>query len=254
MKATIQHFKATHDQELNSGIRGYGCPAPRSTNSAARTQRHMTRTERYPVCFMMEVVALAGLGRCGGEQEIDPSLTRGRSRFADGCPPCARAAPGPFWSHVEGDELGVLASSMLFTSSRGEGTMATEMALQIRIQSLHLEPNRVSQEQRVVVEGSSPQGAVSAAVLDGPAANLVTQILTTAGIDVLRARLGVEPRLWFCTPFARQMVDGILRLEVRDAACIRSLCEHIRSAVFVSERGEPILEGFPPYQGENFGQ
>jgi hypothetical protein len=130
--------------------------------------------------------------------------------------------------------------------------MARELGLQIRIHDLHLEPDLESAEQRVVVQGSSPQGPVSAAVLDGPVANLVTQILTTAGADVLRARLGVERRLWFCTPSARQTVDGILRLEVRDAACIGSLCEHIRSAVFVSERGAAILEGFPPNQ-ENGG-
>jgi hypothetical protein len=131
--------------------------------------------------------------------------------------------------------------------------MANEMGLQIRIHDLHLEPDRESAVRRVVVEGSSPHGPVSAAVLDGPAANLVTQILTTAGADVLRARLGVERRLWFCTPCARQMVDGTLRLEVRDAACIGWLCEHIRSAVFVSERGEPILEGFPPSQENGSG-
>jgi hypothetical protein len=134
-----------------------------------------------------------------------------------------------------------------------ERIAAHEVGLQIRIRDLHLEPDLESGEQCVVVEGSSPQGPLSAAVLYGPVANLVTQILTTAGPDILRARLSVEPRLWFCTPCARRTVDGILHLQVRDAACIGSLCEHIRSAVFTSERGAPILEGFPPSQENGSG-
>jgi hypothetical protein len=41
---------------------------------------------------------------------------------------------------------------------------------------------------------------VQAILLDGPTANLVNQILTSAGPDTLRKRLGQESFFWACEP------------------------------------------------------
>lgn len=126
------------------------------------------------------------------------------------------------------------------------------MELQIKIRDLRLEQEAPGADQRVVVEGSLPEGeSVSATLLDGPTAHLVIQILTRAGPEILRARLAASTSPpWVCMSCAQETLNGVWRLQVRDGTSISALCEHVRAAVFASERGQPMLEGFPPYQGE----
>jgi hypothetical protein len=128
--------------------------------------------------------------------------------------------------------------------------------MQIRVYTLGNEQDAESGEQNVIVEGTtSPDGLlVQAVVVDGPTANLLNQILASAGPETLRKRLAEEQLVWACEPCGeRQVIDGVLRARVRDAASIRSLCEQLRARMFAPERGQPILVGFPPDQSGGYG-
>jgi hypothetical protein len=125
--------------------------------------------------------------------------------------------------------------------------------LQVRILDLRLDAERPGDEQRVLVEGTSSEGQrVLATVDDGPTAHLVMQIVHHAGPDVVRRRLTALPQVWACTARVAEPNNGVLLLRVSDGGSIHALCEHVRTAVFTPERGEPILEVLPEGQGADY--
>ena len=129
--------------------------------------------------------------------------------------------------------------------------------MQIRIHDLCPESENESASNGeplgIIVHGSSPDGLrVYVLVQDAATTCLVRQLLQVAGHKPLRARLEAQPCFWTCVLSDCQEASGSLRARVRDGLCVLSLCEQVRSAVFEPGRGEPILVGFPPWQGEGY--
>jgi hypothetical protein len=123
--------------------------------------------------------------------------------------------------------------------------------VQIRIQGLDLESEIGNQMQSIIVRGLSAEGQPVCVVLsDAATANLVQQVLSLAGPQAIRARLEAQPCLWECPLAEWPNVAGSFRPNPCPPTCVLSLCEQIRAAVFEPGRGEPILVGFPPWQGE----
>lgn len=125
--------------------------------------------------------------------------------------------------------------------------------MQIRLLGFDLESEIGNEMQSIVVRGLSPEGKPVCIVLsDAATASLVQQVLNLAGPQALRARLEAQPCFWECPLSEWPDVAGVFRPNPCAAACLLSLCERIRAAVFEPGRGEPILVGFPPWQGEGY--